>query len=77
MSMDPNQMMLAEQMATHYQNTLKKIRLSKKRYTPDWRVLPKQTKQEMIQTFYVILSQADDIALEEATTAANPMNPTL
>lgn len=71
--MDPNQLMLAEQMAQHYQNTLKKIRLGKKRHTVDWRALPKDVKQDMIETFYVILGAADDEALEQSTQLRNPL----
>lgn len=75
--MDPNMLMLAEKMAEHYQNTLKKIRLAKKKHTPDWRVLPKDVKQDMIEAFYVILGKADDIAREDAVKATNPFNPNI
>jgi hypothetical protein len=75
--MDPNLRMLAEQMAKHYTATYFKIKLSKKQHAKQWISLSQDERQTLIETFMVILGQADDEALKEATTVKNPLRDRL
>lgn len=66
-----NDLMLAQQMAQHYQTTLAMVRGDK--YTRAWALLPKETQQDMIRTFQIILAASDEIALEENLKLRNPI----
>lgn len=65
-------MVLAEKMAQHYQSTLYRIRLGKKKHTKQWLAIPKEERQDMIETFAVILGKAGDAQLDDATNVSRP-----
>lgn len=56
---DPQLMMLAEKMAQHYISTLYRIKLKKKKYSKQWLAIKPTDRQDIIESFAVILSAAD------------------
>lgn len=71
--MDPNMMILAENMAKHYVSVLYRIKLKRKAYMPQWLAMKVQDRQDMIEAFGIILGKADEESLKEAMTLKNPL----
>lgn len=70
--MDPNARLLAQNMAQHFQDTLHNVIKAQKRRPPQpWMRLSRQEKQDLTNTFMVILSRAD----AEAEAQNQPRNP--
>lgn len=69
--MEPNLLALAETMAQHYHNTLRKIKLTKGKRCARWEQIGKKERQDMIEAFAVVLGRAGDQELDEAMQTKN------
>lgn len=70
---NPNEIMLAEQLAMHYQDTMYRIKKAKGEHWVNWHLTPTKKRQDMIEAFRIILAEANIAEAEDNQALRRPL----